>query len=1012
MKDSGCLARSALRADVHLACVSGPDVGVVVAPGTVGRAGVVPLTCASVAREHLRLSTRDGRAVLRVSPGASPVRVRSHLPLWRRYREAHPLPAGTRLRVGEDVFEVRARPRRLAWPSVSGRGPGSLTGSSLLRGAPLVSVLVMAGFLLWRLRSSISLPSVLAPICAGIALVAVVVSVALGWRARRRRLGWDGGALALVLAGLPTSSAPPRAARAAVWPGRPTRVGRRVRLAASADAREPGECEAIGIVGTHASQCALWCVGQIAAQLGGARVWWKSAAPVLIGHAGVDIHVSNRDSCPHCTRDAARPTLHIGYASSLSLLPAWCAQVCVTDDEPVSSHWWWTVTRADAQDSLPTRLDWDPSSARGRGGGLSVRIGLGEEGPVDLDLVADGPHALVAGCTGSGKSEALLGWLAAIAHCYSPEQVRFILIDYKGGATFARLEALPHTQALLTDLDAGATTRALDGIASILQRREEALGALGFPDLATWESAHEEDPLSVTAPPPRLVVAIDEFRVLAQAHPDSMEVLLRLAAQGRSLGLHLIAATQRPSGAVSAQMRANMDIRLCLRCVSASDSTDILGDGRAASLPRVPGRAILADVGTIQLTYLADIASVVERCNATWPRSGTEPLWAPPLPCALNWEDVDAPAQPLPDHAPQGNEARDTRPGGAAVSLGLAEGIERHDLIVWDGGSIQIQTSAHEAHIAAQWALSLATRIAHGTRQPLHVIGEETVDCAASHLPVDAPGVIDLLEGICDHGPAVLAITDAPQLRSYLSQALAAPQAEALWTSLLAKARRAGVVIVAAFAGRFTPSSAAMGAFSTRIVRARDTDEAVHAGIAPGELRALGEGQALVVRPGEPSRLACIPGRPLQLRDDRPSIENGWHIPSPSQVAALVRNTRSPILIGPTYAAPTWARSLPWIIVGRRDDARVIEAIHAHLGWETPKISDVIPEEAWTRITRWDKHRVLALNPTHNVIRALIQHSHTPPLALTARRWDMTCGLISEGDTVSTVQLTAGSVNT
>lgn len=1012
MKDSGCLARSALRADVHLACVSGPDVGVVVAPGTVGRAGVVPLTCASVAREHLRLSTRDGRAVLRVSPGASPVRVRSHLPLWRRYREAHPLPAGTRLRVGEDVFEVRARPRRLAWPSVSGRGPGSLTGSSLLRGAPLVSVLVMAGFLLWRLRSSISLPSVLAPICAGIALVAVVVSVALGWRARRRRLGWDGGALALVLAGLPTSSAPPRAARAAVWPGRPTRVGRRVRLAASADAREPGECEAIGIVGTHASQCALWCVGQIAAQLGGARVWWKSAAPVLIGHAGVDIHVSNRDSCPHCTRDAARPTLHIGYASSLSLLPAWCAQVCVTDDEPVSSHWWWTVTRADAQDSLPTRLDWDPSSARGRGGGLSVRIGLGEEGPVDLDLVADGPHALVAGCTGSGKSEALLGWLAAIAHCYSPEQVRFILIDYKGGATFARLEALPHTQALLTDLDAGATTRALGGIASILQRREEALGALGFPDLATWESAHEEDPLSVTAPPPRLVVAIDEFRVLAQAHPDSMEVLLRLAAQGRSLGLHLIAATQRPSGAVSAQMRANMDIRLCLRCVSASDSTDIIGDGRAASLPRIPGRAVLSDVGTIQLTYLADIASVVERCNATWPRSGTEPLWAPPLPGALNWEDVDAPAQSFVDHAPEGNESHDRLPGGAAVSLGLAEGIERHSPIVWDGGSIQIQTSAHEARFAAQWTLSLATRIAHDTHRPLHVISEETVECATSQLPVDAPSVIDLLEGICDHGPAVLALTDAPQLRSYLSQALAAPQAEALWTSLLAKARRAGIVIVAAFAGRFTPSSAAMGAFSTRIVRARDADEAVHAGIAPGELRALGEGQALVVRPGERPRLATIPRQAVRGRGDHPAAENDWRIPSPSQVAALVRNTHSPILIGPTYTAPTWAHALPWIIVGRRDDARVIEAIHAHLGWETPKISDVIPEEAWTRITRWDKHRVLALNPTHNVIRALIQHSHTPPLALTARRWDMTCGLISEGDTVSTVQLTAGSVNT
>ena len=870
----------------------------------------------------------------------------------------------------------------------------------------------MGGFLLWRLRSSVSLPSVLAPACAGVVLVTIVAAVVLAWRARRRRLGWDGGALSLVLAGLPASSAPPRSARAAVWPGQPTRVGRRMRLAASADAREPGEYEAIGIVGDHASQCALWCAGQIAAQLGGARVWWNSAAPVLMGNAGVDIHVSDHDSCPHCTRDATHPTLHIGYASSLSRLPAWCAQVCVTDDAPVSSHWWWTVTRADAQDSLPTRLDWDPSSARGRGGGLSVRIGLGEEGPVDLDLVADGPHALVAGCTGSGKSEALLGWLAAIAHCYSPEQVRFILIDYKGGATFARLEALPHTQALLTDLDAGATTRALDGIASILQRREETLGELGFPDLAAWESAHEEDPLSVTAPPPRLIVAIDEFRVLAQAHPDSMEVLLRLAAQGRSLGLHLIAATQRPSGAVSAQMRANMDIRLCLRCVSASDSTDIIGDGRAASLPRIPGRAVLSDVGTIQLTYLADIASVVARCNAAWPRTGTEPLWAPPLPEELTWENVDVAAQPLPDHAQEGNAARDGLPGGTAVSLGLAEGIERHSPIVWDGGSIQIQTSAHEAHLAAQWALSLATRIAHDTCSALHIIGEETVECATSQLPVDAPSVIDLLEGICDHGPAVLALTDAPQLRSYLSQALAAPQAEALWTSLLAKARRAGIVIVAAFAGRFTPSSAAMGAFSTRIVRARDADEAVHAGITPGELRALGEGQALVVRPGERPRLATIPRQGIHLRHHRPDAENDWRIPSPSQVTALVRNTHSPILIGPTYTAPTWAHALPWIIVGRRDDARVVEAIHAHLGWETPKISDVIPEEAWTRITRWDKHRVLALNPTHNVIRALIQHSHTPPLALTARRWDMTCGLISEGDTVSTVQLTAGSVNT
>ena len=874
----------------------------------------------------------------------------------------------------------------------------------------MVSVLVMGGFLLWRLRSSVSLPSVLAPFVAGIASVAILVAGALAWRARRRRRGWDGSALSLVLAGLPASSAPPRAARAAVWPGRPTRIGRRVYLAASADAREPGECEAIGIVGAHASQCALWCAGQIAAQLGGARVWWKSAAPVLIGHAGVDIHVSDRDSCPHCAGEATHPTFHIGYASSLSLLPAWCAQVCATDDEPVSSHWWWTVTRADAQDSMPRRLDWTPSSARGCGSGLSVRIGLGEEGPVDLDLVADGPHALVAGCTGSGKSEALIGWLASIAHCYSPDKVRFVLIDYKGGSTFARLQGLPHTHALLTDLDPGATTRALEGIAAELQRREEQLSELSFPDLASWERAHSDAPASVPRAPARLVVAIDEFRVLSQTHPDSMDILLRLAAQGRSLGLHLIAATQRPSGAVSAQMRANMDIRLALRCVSAADSTDILGDARAASLPRIPGRAVLDGTGTIQLAYMEDVASVVSQCAHTWPHSGVAALWAPALPESITWKEVDS-ASASPTAA---TDPRSEQPeiNGEALTLGLVEGINEHAPIVWDGGSIQIQASAHEAALASRWALSLATRIAQQRGYPLHVVGDEDVPGCASNLHPDDTCAIDLLEGICEHGPAILAITDVPTLRVALTQSLSAPQAESLWTSLLGGARRAGVTIIAAYSGRFTASSATMGAFSTRLVRARDADEALHAGISPNDLRALAPGQVLLARPGERTVLACVPDTPCNLGTPGENTASGWCIPSPARASALVRNAAAPALIGPTYDEPRWEQPLPWIIIGAREDETIIKALHAYLGWETPTITDVIPDSAWTRIVRWDGHRVLAMNPTNNVIRALIQHCHASPLSILARRWDPTCGLICEGDTLTTVQLTVGSVNT
>lgn len=1011
MKDSGCLARAALRTDLHLACVQGPDVGVVVAPGTVGRAGDMPLSCASVARTHAVFTTREGRAFLDARPDSPPFRLRTRARWWRSARTARGLTAGARLRLGDDVFEVRARPMRLAWPGVERRGRGSLSGSSLLRGAPLVSVVVMLGFMGWLLRAAASAPRLWIGIASLVAAVACVTAIILCWRARRRRRkGWDGAALALVLAGLPESGSAPRLVRASVWPGRATSPRQRVLLSTSSD--EPGR-SALGIAGLHAAQCALWCAGQIATQVGGARVWWNSASPVLLGHAGVDIHVSAGESCPHCTQGAAddRPTVHIGYASSVARLPSWCAQVCVTDDLPVAPQWWWTVTRADARDALPSRVGWDPDHARGSSGVLSVRIGVSQSGPFELDLVSDGPHALVAGCTGSGKSEALIGWLASIAHCYSPDRVRFVLIDYKGGSTFARLQALPHTHALLTDLDPGATTRALTGIAAELQRREEQLRARGFPDLATWERAHEGDPSSVPEAPARIIVAIDEFRFLAQAHPSSMEVLLRLAAQGRSLGLHLIAATQRPSGAVSAQMRANMDIRLSLRCVSAADSTDILGDARAASLPRVPGRAVLDGVGVIQLAYMDNVASVVSRCALSWPNGSAAPLWAPELPETLTWDEVDAAngsATALTHQHPGPTPAN-----AGVLTLGLVEGIEEHSPFVWDGGSIQIQASAHEASLASRWALALATRIASRCDYPLHVIGDEGAAGCASFLACDDVSTIDLLEGICEHGPAILAITDAAALRASLTQALSAPQADSLWAALLGGARRAGVIIVAAYPGRFTASSATMGAFSTRLVRARDADEALHAGISPADLRTLGPGQALLARPGERTLLACIPRTACDLEAHPEHERNSWRIPSPATVSALVRNTDAPALIGPTYEVPTWDHPLPWIIIGRQEDASILTALHAHLGWaETPTISDVIPQGSWTRIARWDGHRVLAMNPTNNVIRALIQHCHASPLSVLARRWTPSCGLICEGDTLTTVQLTVGSVNT
>lgn len=1009
MSDSKCLARAALRTDLHLACVDGPDVGLVLAPGTVGRAGDVPLSCASVAREHAEFSTRGGRACLRASPHTSPIRVHTRMRGWHRLRGRKRLAPGRRVRLGGDTLEVRCRPRALTWPGIDRRGRGVFSGSSLLRGAPLVSLVVMGGLMAWRLHTLAASPRVLWTLAGVVAVIACIVAVVMVLRARRRRREWDGAALALVLASLPTAGEPTRIPRAAVWPGRATRLGRRVILAATSSSSQPGDAASLGVVGEYGAECALWCAGQVAAQLGGARVWWRSYSPVLLGYPALDIHVTGEDECPYCARggvnDKAASALHIGYAAHVAELPSWCARVCVTDEQPVSTRWWWTVTRTTSDDALPERVDWDPDAAHGHSGTLSVVIGHSEAGPVELDLVTDGPHALVAGCTGSGKSEALLGWLASIAHCYSPACVRFILIDYKGGSTFARLADLPHTQALLTDLDAGATSRALDGIASVLARREAALSDLGVPDLTAWERAYEEDPTRTPQPPPRLVVAIDEFRVLADTHPSSMDVLLRLAAQGRSLGLHLIAATQRPSGAINASMRANMDIRLALRCVSAPDSTDILGDARASSLPRVPGRAVLAGVGTLQLSYMADVAAVVSECAARWPAASAAPLWVPALPGSLTWTQIDEAWEE------QGEN------GGAAlgsVILGLVEGIESHSPLVWEGGSVQIQTSAHEAALASRWARSIAARIAGASRLPLHVIGDEAVPGASSRLSPRDLGAIDLVEGIRAHGPAVLAISDVTALRSSLAQALSLPQAEELWSSLLTGAARSGIILVAAFSGRFTSSSAAMGAFSMRLVRARDADEALHAGIQPSSLRSLGEAHALLARPGEETALACVPidPPPTGVFQGTDGVCHAWRIPSPQEAEALVSNASAPAFIGPEYEPIRWATDKPWVIIGEPSDVRVVKALHAAHGWTTPTIAEIIPENAWTRIARRDGHRMLALNPSDNVMRGLMRTSRRYPLSIAAHPWNPSCGLIWEDDTLTTIQLTVGSVNT
>lgn len=220
--------------------------------------------------------------------------------------------------------------------------------------------------------------------------------------------------------------------------------------------------------------------------------------------------------------------------------------------------------------------------------GLAAVIGCTAQGPLCLDLAREGPHLLVAGTTGSGKSELLRSLVLGLAAAYPPQQAAFLLVDFKGGAGLGALAGLPHTAGLLTDLSVENVDRALRWLRAEVRRREALLADLGARDIADCDAGT----LS------RLVVVIDEFRMLVDEVPHALQELMRIAALGRSLGIHLVLATQRPQGAVSPDIRANINAVIALRVLSGPESSDVLDTPAAASISAgTPGRAYLRLAG-------------------------------------------------------------------------------------------------------------------------------------------------------------------------------------------------------------------------------------------------------------------------------------------------------------------------------------------------------------------------------------------------------------------------------
>jgi S-DNA-T family DNA segregation ATPase FtsK/SpoIIIE len=285
----------------------------------------------------------------------------------------------------------------------------------------------------------------------------------------------------------------------------------------------------------------------------------------------------------------------------------------------------------------------------------SIAIGCTEAGPFRVDLASDGPHVLVAGTTGAGKSELLRTLVASLAVHNRPEDLSMVLIDYKGGAAFRECAPLPHVAAVVTDLDDHLAARALITLRAELTRREHLLAAAGAADFVAYQSSP-----TAGAALHRLVIVIDEFRALAEQIPDFVDGMVAVAALGRSLGVHLVLATQRPAGVVTADMKANLNLRIGLRLRDRADSLDVLDTPEAAAVdPRTPGRS-LARVGGGPVT----VFQAAHAGATTRPREPAD-LRVRQLP----WGGVPAPWPAPPD---DGDSTSDLSVVVAAVSAAAA----------------------------------------------------------------------------------------------------------------------------------------------------------------------------------------------------------------------------------------------------------------------------------------------------------------------------------------------------
>ncbi|MFK3679490.1 FtsK/SpoIIIE domain-containing protein [Microbacterium sp. NPDC090218] len=475
---------------------------------------------------------------------------------------------------------------------------------------------------------------------------------------------------------------------------------------------------------------------------------------------------------------------------------------------------------ADIADELPATVSLRELKQPTAGNGLAAVVGRSVQGDVVVDIVEDGPHAIVTGTTGTGKSELLVTWVTAIAAQHGPDRVTFILADFKGGTAFEPLRELRQVAAVITDLDEDGARRGVSSLTAELRRREGVLAAAGARDVSEVRM-------------PRLVIVVDEFAALLAEHPDLGAVFTDVAARGRALGMHLILGTQRAAGVVRDALAANCPLRISLRVGDAADSRAMIGTDAASELP---GGADSRGLGLVRrpsdaepvtmriaLTGAAELRAAGVRWSAEAPPRSP---WLPALPPRLPLADLVGASRQVPDDAIVLGRADD--PARQAQPLELLRcGQERG--IVFLGGPGSGRTTALRA-LAAQ--------------QP-----------GSAWVPSDPEGAWDLIDAWVTgrkRAPSLVLCDDADALLSTFPSEFAQQFAQR-WEQLL----RAGAE--ATFALTATKAAGALG----RVLDALPRRALLRMGTRVEHLAAGGEASAFL-RDRGPGR-ARIGDREVQL---------------------------------------------------------------------------------------------------------------------------------------------------